>query len=134
MSALIASLTCACIRTYAHGMVRTKSREDIANACVAMLDTVFFRALCEPVRIEILRQLILKGRADVNTIAEDMPQDRSVIARHLQLMERTGLVQARAEGRHTFYQIDGPAVVARMSKVTKALEAIVPVCCPGTER
>lgn len=112
-------------------MAKTKSREDIANACVDMLDTGFFRALCEPVRIEILRQLILKGRADVNSIAEGMPQDRSVVARHLQLMERAGLLYAESQGRHTFYEIDGPAVVARMSQVTEALQAIVPTCCPG---
>lgn len=99
-----------------------------------MLDTGFFRALCEPVRVEILRQLILKGRADVNTIAEGMPQDRSVVARHLQLMERAGLLYSEFEGRHTFYEIDGPAVVGRMSQVTKALEAVVPMCCPGHKR
>lgn len=115
-------------------MAKSKTREEIANACVAMLDTGFFRALCEPVRVEILRQLILKGRADVNTVAEAMPQDRSVIARHLQLMERAGLLTSQVEGRHTFYEIDGPAVVERMSQVTSALEAIVPMCCPGRGR
>lgn len=115
-------------------MAKIKSREEVADACVAMLDTGFFRALCEPVRVEILRQLILMGRADVNTIAEAMPQDRSVIARHLQLMERAGLLISEIEGRHTFYQIDGPAVVQRMTQVTSALEAIVPMCCPGRGR
>ena len=115
-------------------MTKSNSREEIANACVAMLDTGFFRALCEPVRIEILRQLILKGRADVNTVAEDMPQDRSVIARHLQLMERAGLLRSEVEGRHTFYEIDGPAVVERMSQVTSGLKAIVPMCCPAQGR
>lgn len=112
-------------------MPKPKSREDIANACVSMLDTGFFRAMCEPVRVEILRQLILQGRADVNTIAEAMPQDRSVIARHLQLMERAGLLFSEIEGRHTFYEIDGPAVANRMAGITQALESIVPVCCRG---
>jgi predicted transcriptional regulator len=63
-----------------------------------------------------------------------MPQDRSVIARHLQLMERAGLLTSQVEGRHTFYEIDGPAVVERMSQVTSALQAIVPVCCPARSR
>jgi len=112
-------------------MPKTKSREEIANACVGMLDTGFFRAMCEPVRVEILRQLILKGRADVNTIAEAMPQDRSVIARHLQLMERAGVLFSQIEGRHTFYEIDGPAVATRMAGITQALESIVPMCCRG---
>lgn len=111
-------------------MAKSKSRDEVAEACVQMLDTGFFRALCEPVRVEILRQLILKGRSDVNTIAEGMPQDRSVVARHLQLMERAGLLQAQTEGRHTFYEIDGPAVVERMQGVTQALASLVPLCCP----
>ncbi len=111
-------------------MAKPRSREDVAEACVQMLDTGFFRALCEPVRVEILRQLILKGRSDVNTVAETMPQDRSVVARHLQLMERAGLLQSQTEGRHTFYEIDGPAIVERMSGVTRAIESLVPLCCP----
>lgn len=112
-------------------MPKAKSREQVANACVAMLDTDFFRAICEPARVEILRQLMLKGRADVNTVSQAMPQDRSVIARHLQLMERAGLLYSKIEGRHTFYEIDGPAVVARMAGITQALESIVPMCCRG---
>ncbi|MBI5257759.1 MAG: winged helix-turn-helix transcriptional regulator [Burkholderiales bacterium] len=114
-------------------MATHTSREAVADACVQMLDTGFFRALCEPVRVEILRQLILKGRSDVNTIAAQMPQDRSVIARHLQLMERAGLLHTQTEGRHTFYEIDGPAIVSRMSGLARTLESLVPICCPRPE-
>ncbi|GAB4569476.1 MAG: winged helix-turn-helix domain-containing protein [Rhizobacter sp.] len=115
-------------------MPKHPTREQVANACMEILDTGFFRALCEPVRVEILRQLILKGRSDVNTIAEGMPQDRSVIARHLQLMERAGLLHSQTQGRHTFYEIDGPAIVSRMSSVTSVLQSLVPMCCPPVER
>lgn len=115
-------------------MPKHLSREDVANACIEILDTGFFKALCEPVRVEILRQLILKGRSDVNTIAEAMPQDRSVIARHLQQMERAGLLHTETQGRHTFYEVDGPGIVSRMSSVTSTLQALVPMCCPPVDR
>ncbi len=115
-------------------MAKHRTREDVANACMDILDTGFFRALCEPVRVEILRQLILKGRSDVNTIAEAMPQDRSVIARHLQLMERASLLHSQTQGRHTFYEIDGPAIVSRMTSVTQVLQSLVPLCCPPVDR
>jgi DNA-binding transcriptional ArsR family regulator len=111
-------------------MPKHPTREEVADACLEMLDTGFFRALCEPVRVEILRYLIVNGRSDVNTVSAAMPQDRSVIARHLQLMERAGLLQAQSEGRHTFYEIDGPSIVSRMTNVTKALSELVPMCCP----
>lgn len=115
-------------------MPKHPTREEVANACMEILDTGFFKALCEPVRVEILRQLILKGRSDVNTIAEAMPQDRSVIARHLQQMARVGLLHTETQGRHTFYEIDGPAIVARMSSVTSTLQSLVPMCCPPVAR
>ncbi len=98
------------------------------------MDTEFFRALCEPARVEVFKQLVLKGRSDIGTIAESMPQDRSVIARHLQLMERAGLLRAQNEGRHTFYEIDGPAMIARVEQLSDLLQVLVPMCCPGSKR
>jgi hypothetical protein len=64
------------------------SRQEAARQCVAVFDTGFFKALCEPARIAVLRELILLGRADIAAIADRLPQDRSVIARHLQQLAR----------------------------------------------
>lgn len=110
------------------------SRTKAANACLAVLDTALFRALCEPVRLEIFRQLVVRGRSDVGTIAQPMPQDRSVVARHLQLMERAGLLRAEVEGRRTFYEVDGPEIVRRIERISSALKTVVPLCCPGSKR
>jgi len=115
-------------------MGKPQSRTEAANACLEVFDTDFFRALCEPVRVEMFRQLVLKGRCDVSTIAESMPQDRSVIARHLQLMERAGLLHAQTEGRHTFYEIDGQAIVSRVEQMAGLLRTLVPLCCPTPKR
>lgn len=108
-----------------------RSRVEAAQACLEVFDTDFLRALGEPVRVEIFRQLVLKGRCDVGTIAECMPQDRSVIARHLQLMQRAGLLHAKAEGRHTFYEIDGPAIVSRVEEMSTLIKMLMPLCCPS---
>ncbi|MEX1167558.1 MAG: metalloregulator ArsR/SmtB family transcription factor [Hydrogenophaga sp.] len=110
------------------------ARAQAANACTELLDADFFRALCEPARLEIFRQLVLVGRADIATIAEAMPQDRSVIARHLQTLERAGVVRAQSEGRHTFYEIDGPVIASRMEKIVGLMRRLVPLCCAGPER
>jgi len=115
-------------------MTKLKTRADAADACVEVLDTDFFRALCEPGRVQIFRQLVLKGRSDIGTIAEAMPQDRSVIARHLQVMERAGLVHAQSEGRHTYYEIDGPAVLERVDQIAQLLRTVVPMCCARSDR
>lgn len=107
------------------------TRAEAADACLEVLDADFFRALCEPARLAIFRQLIVLGKADVATIAAAMPQDRSVIARHLQVLERASVVRGHAQGRHTFYEIDGTAVVSRMEQMVGLLRTLVPLCCQG---
>jgi DNA-binding transcriptional ArsR family regulator len=111
-------------------MAKTLMREQAADACLDNLDTAFFVALCEPVRVELVRALVLKGRSDIQTIAEGFSQDRSVIARHLQVLARAGLVRSEKVGRHQFFELDGPAIVTRMETMTAAIRQIMPLCCP----
>jgi DNA-binding transcriptional ArsR family regulator len=63
----------------------------ILDELVKVLDSKFLKALSEPVRIEILKFIMRNGRTDIGTIAENMPQDRSVISRHLNLMHEVGI-------------------------------------------
>jgi DNA-binding transcriptional ArsR family regulator len=104
----------------------TVSRQEAARRCVAVFDTGFFRALCEPARIAVLRELILLGRADIAAIAARQPQDRSVVARHLQQLAAAQIIRASKEGRHVFYQIDARSVAARLEgilAITRLLES-----------
>src|SRR4029453_11959265 len=89
------------------------SRREAARRCVAVFDTGFFKALCEPARIAVLRELIVLGRADIAAIAARLPQDRSVVARHLHQLAAAQIVTAEKEGRHVFYQIAAAAVAQR---------------------
>jgi DNA-binding transcriptional ArsR family regulator len=104
----------------------TISRREAARRCVAVFDTKFFKALCEPARIAVLRELILLGRADIAALAERLPQDRSVVARHLQSLAAAQIVTADKQGRHVFYEIDARAVAARLEgilAITRMLES-----------
>ncbi len=107
------------------------TRAQAADACVKILDAEFFRALCEPARLQVFRQLVLLGRSDIGTIAQALPQDRSVITRHLQVMERAGLVASQSEGRHMFYEIDGPTISSRIEDMVVLMRTLTPLCCPG---
>ncbi|MEQ1864196.1 MAG: transcriptional regulator [Micropepsaceae bacterium] len=101
------------------------SRKDAARQCVAVFDTNFFKAFCEPSRIAVLQELILLGRSDIAGIAARLPQDRSVVTRHLQMLADARVVRAQKEGRHVFYQLDAPAVRRRLEEIlatTKLLE------------
>jgi ArsR family transcriptional regulator, zinc-responsive transcriptional repressor len=102
------------------------SRRVAARRCVAVFDTGFFKALCEPARIAALRELILLGRADIAAIAARLPQDRSVVARHLHQLAAAQIVKAKKEGRHVFYEIDAGAVAERLEgilTITRLLES-----------
>jgi DNA-binding transcriptional ArsR family regulator len=102
------------------------SRKQAARQCVDVFDTRFFKAFCEPARIGVLQELILLGRADIGGIAERLPQDRSVVARHLQQLADAGIVKADKAGRHVFYELDASAVRNRLEEIletTKLLEA-----------
>ena len=102
------------------------SLHQAAKQCVAVFDTSFFRALCEPARIAVLQEVVLLGRADVATIAERLPQDRSVITRHLQQLAAAGIAVAEKEGRHVFYRVDASAIARRLENIlaiTRRLEA-----------
>jgi DNA-binding transcriptional ArsR family regulator len=93
------------------------SRHEAAQQCVTVFDTGFFRALCEPARIAVLRELILLGRADIAAIADRLPQDRSVIARHLRQLATARIVNAQKEGRHVFYEIDAHTIAGRLEGI-----------------
>ena len=114
-------------------MIYTKNQIEIANQLVAVMDSKFFKSLGEPVRVQIIRFLLLNGRADIGTIAESMPQDRSVISRHLNLMHDVGILSCEKESRHMYYSINAETFLDRFSTITKLVETCLkecgPLCC-----
>ncbi|MFN3779756.1 MAG: ArsR/SmtB family transcription factor [Brevundimonas aurantiaca] len=110
------------------------TRQHAADRALAMLDTALFRALCEPARIAIVAVLIRKGPSDIGAVADELPQDRSVISRHLRILADAGVVVARRNGRHVFYELDGPQTCDRLEGMVEELRRLVPYCCPAPER
>ena len=107
------------------------TRRRTAAGCAGVLDSDLFKALCEPIRIELIRLLIAKGRSDLSTLAAALPQDVSVISRHLGLLHRAGLVRRQKLGRHVHFELDGPVLVARLEGILAQLRRAVPFCCPA---
>lgn len=97
---------------------------------VKALDSKIFKALTDPTRTQILKFLMLEGRADISTIANHFPQDRSVISRHLYMMSEVGLLAVKKETRHRFYSINGEMVLREFETIVKNLRACIHECCP----
>lgn len=107
-----------------------QGREHAARELAAIVDSQLFRALCEPVRIEIVKLLTARGRSDVQTIAAQVPQDRSVVSRHLAVLHRAGVVRREKVGRQVFFELDGLNVVTRLERIIGRFRSIIPLCCP----
>jgi len=105
----------------------------LAQTALDVFDTKFFKALCEPTRVEIIRKLVLLGGCDVGTIAEGLAQDRSVISRHLVILERAGICQTRKIGRQVFYDLDGPYNVEKVKSILEAIKPMAELCKPFEE-
>jgi len=103
---------------------------DAACACIDALDSQFMKALAEPARLEILKLLVMYRRMDVGAVARECPQDRSVVLRHLQVLERAGVVFSESIGRHTFYAIDGKGVSEQLQRLTSLVTELRNTCCP----
>ncbi|WP_083898962.1 ArsR/SmtB family transcription factor [Robiginitomaculum antarcticum] len=108
----------------------SRARRDIAKTVSAVLDTKFFKALCDPVRAEIIRRLVTIGAADVGTIAKTMTQDRSVISRHLAQLERAEILMSRKDGRRRLYDMAGPDIVTKLEDILAAVSPMRELCVP----
>lgn len=107
------------------------SRTQAIEAAIASLDGAFFKALCEAPRVAVLKRVMLLERADVTELAAELPQERSVVSRHLQVLLDAGIVRAAKVGRQVFYEVDGPAIIQRLESILTHTKNITPLCCPG---
>ncbi|MCC6465742.1 MAG: helix-turn-helix transcriptional regulator [Planctomycetes bacterium] len=101
------------------------------NDLAAELDVLFFRALSEPIRLELLRLVMHQGPLDVESAAEAFPQDRSVISRHLAALRAAGLLRSVKLGRRVIYEVNGAAILLRLETLLRRMRAAVEACCPG---
>lgn len=111
-------------------MANSPPREQLAIAATQIIDTKLFTALCEPIRVQILARLIQLGRSDIGEICTGFKQDRSVISRHLVVLKDAGILVSAKEGRHTFYEVDGPGVLKRLEDIVDQVRLVEPFCRP----
>lgn len=88
-----------------------------------MLEPEFFKALADPTRAKLLACLVKCGRpCSVTEVAACCAIDFSMVARHLALLARAGLLEAKKEGRIVWYQAPGGALAARFRAIADAIE------------
>jgi len=73
------------------------------------LDTVF-AALADATRRAIVERLLAVGELSVGDIAEPFAISTPAISRHLQVLERAGLIERRVERQYRFIRVRSDAL------------------------
>jgi len=95
------------------------------------LDPEWFKALSDPTRIQLLSCLMKCARpCSVGEIAECCSVDLSVVSRHLQVLERSGLLESSKQGRTVRYTVRSNDVCSRLRALADAIEQ----CCPTNSK
>lgn len=94
------------------------------------MDSRFLKALAEPVRVELVKRLLVDGPSDIGALAEGMPQHRSVISRHLSILLESEIVQLERDGRHRIYRLSASTIITNLETMLTQIRQLVTMCCP----
>jgi DNA-binding transcriptional ArsR family regulator len=75
----------------------TRERDGEADALWA--------AIGDPTRRRVLDLLLARGESTATGLARELPLTRQGIAKHLAVLDRAGLVEARRDGRELRYRV-----------------------------
>ena len=93
---------------------------------MVVIDDDLWSAVGDPTRRRLLDQLLRDGTGTATSLSEHVPVTRQAVAKHLDVLDRTGLVHATAIGREKRYQLDGAQLsraVAQLSSVGATWDA-----------
>ncbi|TDB85570.1 transcriptional regulator [Actinomadura sp. KC216] len=83
-------------------------------------DEELLAAVAEPSRRRLLDVLLAKGEATPTALAAELPFTRQAVAKHLAVLQRTGLVTARRDGREVRYTVHPD----RLDEAARALAGV----------
>ena len=74
------------------------------TAAVEEIDELW-SAIGDPTRRRVLDLILDRGEATATAVAGELPVTRQAVAKHLLVLDRAGLVEARREGREVLYVV-----------------------------
>jgi DNA-binding transcriptional ArsR family regulator len=69
-----------------------------------------YRALADPIRLELLARIAASGPVCVCHLEQELPYSQSRISKHLATLRRVGLVSSRRQGNWVYYTANGDAL------------------------
>jgi ArsR family transcriptional regulator, cadmium/lead-responsive transcriptional repressor len=83
-------------------------------------DDQLWWAIADPSRRRVLDRIVEVGEASASSVADEMPFTRQAVAKHLAVLEDTGLVTRRRDGREVRFRVDPE----RLNDATRAMVTI----------
>jgi DNA-binding transcriptional ArsR family regulator len=80
-------------------------------------DDELWSAIADPSRRRVLDLLVRSGEASASALADGVPFTRQAVSKHLVVLERSGLISRRKQGREVLYRIDAD----RLDQATNAM-------------
>lgn len=71
-----------------------------------LLDDDLWSAVGDPTRRRMLDLLLAAGAGTATSLSADLPVTRQAVSKHLEVLDRAGLVRRSVEGRERRYRID----------------------------
>ena len=69
------------------------------------IDDELWSAIADPSRRQVLDLLVGNGAVSASWLAGRVPFSRQAVSKHLVVLERTGLISRRKQGREVLYQV-----------------------------
>ena len=82
-------------------------------------DDELWSAIGDPSRCQVLDLLVSHGAVSASWLAGRVPFTRQAVAKHLAVLERSGLISRRKHGREVLYQVQA----ARLDQAARAMAA-----------
>lgn len=99
-----------------------------------LLEPELLKALAEPTRAQLLSCLLKCGRAcSVTEVAECCSIDFSMVARHLAILAKAGLLTSEKKGRTVWYAANGQEIAAHFRDLADAIDELAPLVGCGTD-
>src|SRR5437660_12337036 len=80
-------------------------------------DDELWSAIGDPSRRRVLDLLVSRGEASASRLAGQVPFSRQAVSKHLVVLEQTGLISRRKQGREVLFHVDAD----RVDQVTRAM-------------
>jgi ArsR family transcriptional regulator, cadmium/lead-responsive transcriptional repressor len=83
----------------------------------AQADDELWSAIADPSRRRVLDLVVSNGEVSASWLASRVPFTRQAVSKHLVVLEQTGLISRRKQGREVLYQVEAD----RLDQATAAM-------------